>query len=418
VKILWVKSGGLVPLDHGGRIRSYQLAKVLAREHDVTLFTFYPPLPEDTHDKLSEFFSRVICIPIEIPERNSRADYFAYAKNLMSLSPYSVAKYCQPHVARELRQHLERETYDVIVCDFLVTGAVIPWDLPGTKVLFTHNVEAQIWRRHVRVAGNPVWKAACYREFRMLERMERDFLQRADHVLAVSEVDRATFAQFIDPARISVIPTGVDVEYFRPASEMEQPNTLVFTGSMDWMPNVDGISYFVERILPLVRSEVPDGVLWVVGRTPTSKLTRLAERDSNIKVTGTVADIRPFIAKASVCVVPLLVGGGTRLKIFEAMAMGKAVVSTSIGAEGLPVVSGENILLADEPRQFAHEVVTLLRNSARRNEVGRSARLLVEKNHSWNSIGRYLGSVLSQAASHASSHSGHNADRLHPVKMT
>lgn len=415
MKILWVKSGGLVPLDHGGKIRSYQLARVLAQEHDVTLFASCLPTEEDAHGELKDLFSRVICVPTEIPRRNSPADYFDYARNLISLRPYCVAKYCQPHVVRELRQHLQQESYDVIVCDFLETAALIPWDLPGTRVLFTHNVEAQIWQRHVHVARNPVWKAACWREFRTIERIERYYLRRAEHVLAVSEVDRAVFARFMDPSKISVIPTGVDVEYFRPAPETEQPNTLVFTGSMDWMPNEDGIYYFVEKILPLIRNEVPDAKLWVVGRRPTEKLMRLAERDSTITVTGTVPDIRPYIAKGSVYVVPLLVGGGTRIKIFEAMAMGKAVVSTTIGAEGLPVVSGKNILLADEPRQFASEVVTLLRNPARRRELGAAARLLVEKNYSWNSVGRYLGGVLTQAASHPSSLFEHDTDCLHPV---
>jgi glycosyltransferase involved in cell wall biosynthesis len=295
---------------------------------------------------------------------------------------------------------------------------VIPWDLPGPKVLFTHNVEAQIWERHFHVARNPVWKAACYREFRMMESMEHDYLRRAYHVLAVSEVDRDAFARFVDPAKISVIPTGVDVDYFRPAPEMEQPNTLVFTGSMDWMPNEDGIFYFAERILPLIRNEIPETVLWVVGRKPSSRLLKLADRDPRVKVTGTVPDIRPHIAKASVYVVPLLVGGGTRLKIFEAMAMSKAVVSTSIGAEGLPVVSGQNILLADEPQEFARQVVALLRNSARRNDLGRCARMLVEQNHSWNSIGKYLSSALSQVVRGPSSSFDGNAGLLHAVRRS
>jgi sugar transferase (PEP-CTERM/EpsH1 system associated) len=417
LKILWVKSGGLVPLDHGGKIRSYQVARVLAREHDVTLFTFYPPTLDDTHSELRSFFSRVICVPVATPKRNSAADYFSYLKNLVSNRPYSVSKYCQPHVASELRQHLMQESYDVILCDFLVTAGVIPWDLPGPKIFFTHNVEAQIWERQFHVARNPVWKAACYREYRMMDRMEHDYLRRADHVLVVSEVDRNAFASFVDPAKISVIPTGVDVDYFRPVPEMEQPNTLVFTGSMDWMPNEDGIFYFVERILPLVRNEIPESVLWVVGRSPSPRLLRLAERVPGVKVTGTVADIRSFIAKASVYVVPLLVGGGTRLKIFEAMAMSKAVISTSIGAEGLPVVAGRNILLADDPHEFARQAVALLRNSARRNELGRAARLLVEQNHSWNSVGTYLFNALKQVVKKGSdSSSGTNL--LHSVRAS
>ncbi len=398
MRILWVKSGGLVPLDHGGKIRSFQLAKVLAQTHEVSLFTFYQSTPDDAHAELRQIFARVMCVPITVPAQHSRSEYLAYAKNIFSSRPYSVTKYCQPHVAKELREHLREEHYDIIVCDFLLTADVLPWDLPGARVLFMHNVEAQIWERHFQVAQNLVWKAACYREFRTMAKMEREYLQRANHVLAVSEADRKIFSRDVPSSNISVIPTGVDVDYFRPAGEMEQSNSLVFTGSMDWLPNEDGVLYFVEKILPLVRQELPDTCLSIVGRRPSSKLRKLADRVAGIEVTGKVDDIRPYVARASVYVVPLLVGGGTRLKIFEAMAMGKAIVSTTIGAEGLPVVGGQHIYLADESAEFARQVVTLLRNRARRDEMGGFARQLVERNYTWSSVGKQLDHVLVQVS--------------------
>jgi polysaccharide biosynthesis protein PslH len=396
MKILWVKSGGLVPLDHGGKIRSYYLARELAVQHDVTLFTFYPATPEDKHSELKSIFGRVISLPVPIPAQKSRHEYVAYFKNLFSGLPYSVVKYCQPQVAKELRQLMEQETFDLIVCDFLLTAAVIPWDLPGPKVVFTHNIEARIWQRHFQCARNPVWKAASYREFRTMKRMEQEYLKRADYVLTVSDVDRNFFCSFLDPLKIAVIPTGVDVNYFRSAPEAEQLNTLVFTGSMDWKANEDGMLYFVAEILPRIRRQVPDVSLFVVGRRPSARIKRLAARDSAVKITGTVADIRPYMSKASVYVVPLLVGGGTRLKIFEAMAMGKAIVSTSIGAEGLPVTPEENILIADDPVDFAHQVILLLRDPKRRCELGHAARELVERDYSWKAVGEHLNSVLIQ----------------------
>ena len=399
VKILWVKSGGLVPLDHGGRIRSFQLAKILAQVHEVSLFTFYQPVPNDPHAELRNVFSRVLCVPLEVPRQGSPAEYAAYAKNLLSSRPYSVAKYCQSHVARQLREHLKQESYDLIVCDFLLTAGVIPWDFPKPKVIFTHYIEAQIWERHFRIARNPIWKAACYREFLTMRRMERDYLRRSDHVLAVSEPDRDFFAGFVDRSKISVVPTGVDVDYFRPKPELEERDALVFTGSMDWLANEDGIVYFMDKVLPIIRQHVSDAKLWVVGRRPSSRLERLAKNISGVRLTGTVADIRPYMAKASVYVVPLLVGGGTRLKIFEAMAMGKAIVSTSIGAEGLPVAPGENILLADTAEDFARQVVALLRSQARREDLGRLARQLVERNYSWNSVGSDLSETLTSLVS-------------------
>jgi sugar transferase (PEP-CTERM/EpsH1 system associated) len=398
MRILWVKSGGLVPLDHGGKIRSFHLASVLSQSNDVSLFTFYQPTPNDAHAALIKIFSDVICVPLTVPAQNSFSEYLAYGKNLFSTRPYSLTKYCQPHVAEKLRKHLQEKNYEVIICDFLLTAGVIPWDMPGKRVLFTHNVEAQIWKRHFQVARNPVWKAACYREFKTMARIERLYLQRAEHVLAVSEADRELFSSFLAPSKISVVPTGVDVDYFQPVPDLEERNTLVFTGSMDWLPNEDGIIYFVEKVLPIVRQQIPEAALWVVGRRPSDRLKKLAESDSRIKVTGTVDDIRPYMAKASVYVVPLLVGGGTRLKIFEAMAMGRSIVSTTIGAEGLPVESGRDIILADDADAFARQIVTLLNNPQRTQELGRAARLLVERNYSWNSVGQSLMETLGRVA--------------------
>jgi len=171
----------------------------------------------------------------------------------------------------------------------------------------------------------------------------------------------------------------------------------VFTGSMDWMPNEDGILYFVDAILPLIRKQRPKVKLWIVGRRPGKKILALAESDPGIEVTGRVDDIRPSIAKGSVYIVPLRVGGGTRLKIFEAMAMGKAVVSTTIGAEGLPVTNGSDIILADEPAHFADEVYRLLGSPAERKRIGDAARRIVEEKYSWAAVARHVESVLSLA---------------------
>ena len=203
------------------------------------------------------------------------------------------------------------------------------WKTPPPTILFTHNVEAQVWERHYKVTTNPLVKAACWLESRALAGAERRYVELADHVLAVSENDRAFFLQYVDASRISVIPTGVDTEYFQPSPEPEQPDTMVFTGTMDWMPNEDGVAYFADKIFPLIRHEIPDAAFWAVGRRPPRRIQALAS--GSVVVTGAVEDIRPYLGKAAVCVVPLRSGSGTRIKIFEAMAMGKAVVSTTHG---------------------------------------------------------------------------------------
>lgn len=222
------------------------------------------------------------------------------------------------------------------------------------------------------------------------------YLRLADRVLTVSETDRDAFAQVIDQQKLTVVPTGVDVSYFQPIPVEDRPNSLVFTGSMDWLPNEDAILYFAEAILPLIKRQCPDISLEVVGRNPSRKLQALAEAEKSIRLTGWVDDIRPFLSRGAVCIVPLRIGGGTRLKIFEAMAMGKAVVSTSVGAEGLPVQSGENILLADTPEAFSDAVVSLLNNSVQRKRLGASARNLVQEKYSWRKVAENFVRTLQQ----------------------
>jgi sugar transferase (PEP-CTERM/EpsH1 system associated) len=395
VRILWVKAGGLVPLDSGGRIRSYNILRQLARDHRVTYFGFHAEQDDAAHAELEKYFERVVRCPLKLPAAKSFAELMQYGKKLFSRQPYAISKYCQPWVKRELRKLVLSENYDVIVCDFLVAAGVIPWDLPCPKVLFTHNVEALIWKRHYEVARNPLWKLLSWREWRAMARAEKRYLREADHVLAVSQTDADFFSQQLPPEKLTVIPTGVDTDFFHPTATEEEPNSLVFTGSMDWMPNEDGIFYFAEEILPRIFEVLPNARLSVVGRKPSARLKALAATDPHhLHLTGWVDDIRPYLAQSAVCIVPLRVGSGTRLKIFEAMGMGKAIVSTTIGAEGLPVGHGKELLLADSPDHFAKSVVDLLGDAAERRRLGTAARELVETKYSWGSVAREFATAL------------------------
>jgi polysaccharide biosynthesis protein PslH len=395
MKILWVKAGGFVPPDFGGRIRSYQIAKELARSHEVTLYTFYADEPDDPHRELSKIFKRVECRPLRLPAGRGLGNAVLYARAFLSLRPYTMFKFCKPWMARDLRRLIREDPCDVIVCDFAAAGGVIPWELPCPKVLFTHNVEAQIWNRHYQVARNPIWKLVCWREYRSMARAERAYLERADHVLSVSEADRELFSTVISRAKITVIPTGVDADYFHPSDTTENPGELVFTGSMDWLANEDAIYYFVEQVLPLIRRDVPEATLTVVGRRPSPRLQALAATTPSLRVTGRVEDIRPYVWRAAVYVVPLRVGGGTRLKIFEAMAMGKAIVSTAVGAEGLNVRSGQDIVLADDPPSFAERVVHLLQHEPERRALGEAAARKARQ-YDWSWVAGQFVEVLSR----------------------
>jgi polysaccharide biosynthesis protein PslH len=399
VKLLWVKAGGLLPPDMGGKIRSYNILKQLARRHEITLFTFYQEHPDDQHLLGDAFFANIVPVPLPLPPRRSFGEYLRSARMMAAGRPVTIDKFLSPDVRRRYAALLASATFDVIVCDFLVPGSLMHWNTPPPTILFTHNVEARVWERHYKITTNPFMKTACWLESRALAGAERRYAELADHVLTVSENDRAFFLQYVQPGRISVIPTGVDTEYFQPSLDAQQPDTTVFTGTMDWMPNEDGVVYFVDRILPLIRREIPRATFWAVGRRPPRRIQALAS--GNVVVTGAVDDIRPYLGKAAVCVVPLRSGSGTRIKIFEAMAMGKAVVSTSMGAEGLPVRHGENIVLADDPADFARQVVQLLRDPQRRVQLGQAARQLVEENYGWPSAAAHFERVMQTVAPHA-----------------
>jgi polysaccharide biosynthesis protein PslH len=401
MKILWVKAGGLVPPDTGGKIRSYNILRQLAKHHAVTFFSFYVAHENDVHAELRQIFQRVIQIPLELPSAKSAGELLDYAVHLFSREPYTLTKYCRPLVRTKLCALLQQDKYDVILCDFLFAAGVIPWDWPCPKVLFAHNVEAVIWQRHYEVARNPLWKALSWLEWKRMAATEQRYLQKADHVIAVSENDRDAFSRFLDPQKLTVTATGADTEFFQPSGEKEIPNSLVFTGSMDWLPNEDGIFYFASEVLPLVRRQAPDVTLCVVGRKPSQRLRELASRVPNIQLTGWVEDVRPYLAQCAVCIVPLRIGGGTRLKIFEAMSMAKAVVSTSIGAEGLPVRNREHLLLADDSATFAESALRLLGNASLRAQIGQAARHLVEENYSWVMVSKGFAEVLENVVKRA-----------------
>jgi sugar transferase (PEP-CTERM/EpsH1 system associated) len=398
LKILWVKAGGLYPPNIGGRIRSYRILQALAKRHSITLFTFYAATEDDLHSALEKEFDRVELMPLAIPAGRTFREALSYARYLISPLPYTVSKFCKPEVTRRVLQLVGETRPDVIVCDFVFAADSIPWHIPIPKILFTHNVETAIWKHHYKLARNPFWKMLSWREYRTMDRFERNCINRADHVLAVSENDQSVFSKMIDPSRISVIPTGVDVEYFRPSNDQEEPNTIVFSGAMDWMPNEDAITFFIKTILPRIRQDIPNASLCVVGRNPSRGLRNLGTTELGIEITGTVDYIRPFVHRAAIYVVPLRIGGGTRLKIFEAMAMGKTIVSTTIGAEGLPVRSGRDILIADDPEDFAKSTIKLLRDPIRRAEIGRAARELVERSFSWDAVVQPFEVVLKRLA--------------------
>lgn len=400
MRILWLKTELLHPVDKGGKIRTYQMLRALKREHRVTYLTLDDgAASEDAVERAEEYCHELVRVPHRTREKFSAGFYAELAANLVSPLPYFMKKYESRAMRREIESRAVASDFDVLVCDFLNPAVNVPARLPVPTVLFQHNVEAMIWRRHYEVQTNPVKRAYLYGQWRKAFAYERAACGRFDAVVAVSRDDAETMRRDYGVERVSDVPTGVDTDFFRPSPGAgPEPHALVFTGSMDWLPNEDAIQFFTREVLPLVRERVPGVRLTVVGRKPYASLLELSKRDPSIVVTGRVEDVRPYMERAAAYVVPIRVGGGTRLKIYEAMAMGLPVVSTTIGAEGLPLKEGEDLLVADEPRAFADAVVRVLTDESLAKGLGERAASKVRARFGWDRVAAVFAEACGRAA--------------------
>lgn len=391
-RLLWLKAGRLLPLDTGGKLRSYHLAKELMARHEVTMFTYYDG-PEDAAyaHRMEEEFPGAITHATGMGT-GPVVSVLRYLASVPSSMPFAVGKYRVRAVTRRMRQWARERRYDVIICDFLAASPNMRGVEGTPSVLFQHNVESSLWQRRARHAPHPLLRPFYALEAAKMKRYERATVRSFDHILAVSAHDRDLMTAFTDEARITVVPTGVDTRQFRRARERRATEPLVvFLGSMDWEPNVDGVEWMVERIWPAIRAAVPGARFRIVGRNPLPRVRKLA--GPTIDVTGTVPSVIKHLEEAAVVVVPLRVGGGTRLKIFEAMAAGRAVVSTTIGAEGLEVVPGRDLHIADTADAFAAAVIDILRNESLREQLAARAAAVADR-HGWDAVSHHLELTL------------------------
>ena len=396
MRLLWIKTSPLHPLTRGGDLRTYNLLVWLTRWHHIT---FAGMVADGSQRKGTEMATQYSAVSVWTEEPKASLEpsrwrfLFGALNNLYSTLPYAAERFGSKNWSEQIRRLLVDEKFDLVVCDFLFPAASLPWEVKAACgcpwVLFQHNVESMIWHRR---AQQKAGVAALYyrgQRDRML-RFEREVSSRFDGVLAVSEEDARIFRTEMQLSNVlGVVPTGVDLEYFQsvPRTASAAP-TVVFMGSMDWYANLDGVKWFAEEVWPLVQRDVPQARFVVVGRKPPAEIVALASSGRNIEVTGTVPDVRPFLRGADVVVVPLRIGGGTRLKIYEAMAAEVPVVSTRVGAEGLNVEDGRHLLLADSAGDTAAQVVRVLRTPALGAELARYALEELARPCSWEAAAR------------------------------
>lgn len=398
MRILWVKAGKILPVDTGGKIRSYNLLRQLAARHETVLLSYYGGARDlNYEDEIAHHLPGAVTVHTGALEAGALQQGLDYLRRLPSRAPYSVTKFTSGKVRRMIADWMRERRFDVAVCDFLSASLNFPRVLETPTVLFQHNVESALWKRQAEHAPDPLRRVAFRIEAAKMLRYEQSAVGRFHHVVAVSEHDREQMMGMTEAERITVVPTGVDIKKYSANEEGSSPNSslVIFLGSMDWEPNIDGVEYFCRDIWPRVQSAVPGARFRIVGRNPHPQVQRLAS--DSIEVTGTVPSVVEHLREASVVVIPLRIGGGTRLKIFEAMATGKAVVSTTIGAEGLDVHHNQDILLADDAVSFADATIALLSDESKRKSFERAAANLAAK-YDWGVIARSFEDVLARVA--------------------
>ena len=390
MKILFLSPTVPYPLTDGGRIRVYNLLKQIAQDNEVTLLALETqPTDADSISHIQQYGITVHLV--EHLHTLPRVSLSTLLRAFFRRQPITVARYNVSIYRQKLQELLASESFDIVHYEMFHTAQFhTESDLPS--VLSQQNVDSAIWHRLTDETATIFYKFAYWTQQVAFQRYERVLSPKFDAVTCTSEIDAAIFEKHCPKDIVKVIPNGVDVNHFTPDSESEDAAHLVYIGSMDWYPNEDAVSFFADEVLPIIRESVQNVKFTIVGGNPSENVQRLADRDG-IVVTGRVPEIRPYFSAASVFVVPLRIGSGTRLKILEALAMGKAVVSTTVGAEGLALKNGEEIMIADEPNHFAEAVIRLLTDPALRKEVGVNGRLRVEQDYDWCNIGRELLTV-------------------------
>src|SRR5260370_6883359 len=340
------------------------LSALAAEGHEVTLICFADskelrsPAPQ-----LTDLCTQVYFVPAP-PDQTAAVEYWNRLRSFLSAKPFGAQRLCSSQMSDTVQRTLDGGRFDAIICDDVYMLANIPPQISIPIFLNKHDITHEIMGRFLDYEKNPLKRLYGRSEYAKVRQLEIDACTNSDAVLACSERDGKEIRKLCPTARTYLLPNVVDVWSYQPTYE-DDGRTVLYVGAMDWFPNRDAVDYFAEEILPRLRRKVPQLHFTVAGRNPSQKMRERYRGFPDVTFTGSVAEMRPIIAKAAVCVVPLRIGSGTRLKILEAAAMGKAMVSTRVGAEGLDFVNGEEIIIADEPLAFSRSLRELLANKAR-----------------------------------------------------
>lgn len=396
MKIVIIDEEFPYPLNTGKRIRSYNLARGLAKWREVHYFA-YGIKDSDSFRHFRETGLNPVAVPPPFRRKEGLRFYARLFLNLFDRDPYIVSSHYNAAYKRRLKETLKELQPDLVICEW-TPYAIFLKDIKNIrKIIVAHNIESTIWKLYECNETNSLKKRYITIQRKKVERFEKRCFGWADGATAVTEEEARTISSFGVDYPVAVIENGVDTGFFHPRDSEVDPNMMVFTGSMDWRPNQDAARFFVGKIFPSIKKKRPETHAVFVGRNPPQVIRNL-EKTEGITITGTVEDVRPYIARAALYIVPLRIGGGSRLKILEAMAMAKPVLSTSVGASGLNVTDGQNIVISDGAVGFADAAVNLMGDKKLKNKLSENGRQLVLNHYRWEILAGklhdYIGSIV------------------------
>jgi sugar transferase (PEP-CTERM/EpsH1 system associated) len=395
MNILYIAHCIPYPPNKGEKIRAFHQIRYLAREHSVHLACLIDAQEEIEHVEALEQY----CASVEVVYRDKRVTRFLAALALLAGNPFSVASFYSRRLKKKIAQKLRSEKFDIILVFSSAMAGYVRHVSTSPKVMDFVDVDSELWRLYADY--HPIPLSWIYRlEAERLARYEEEAARIFDYSVFVSEKEADLFRQRVNDRPVTVVPNGIDLDYFAP-SEGEFPHAgppvVVFIGTMDYFPNVDAVRYFCQEIFPLVRQCLSEVHFYIVGRNPTRPVKKLG-RKPRVTVTGSVSDVRPYLARAGAMVAPFRLARGIQNKILEAMAFGVPVVGTSTAFQGLEKAEMDGVRVADDPEKFAQELIALLKDPGWRRQCVDQARDYVQRYHQWQDHGAHLCRLLWEIA--------------------
>lgn len=386
MKILWISSLFPYPPNNGFKVRVFNLIKPLSKRHEITLISFIDPKENQRNiSLLGKYCHKIRTVPFPQPK---------IKYSLFNSLPRAVCGYTSDQMQQTINEETKKTTFDVMIIEHLVMAKYLPPFFQGLSVLSLHDVESLRYKSTSKRKKGIKKKLWIIAETWKLYKYEINVTKKFDLCITVSEKDKKILQRWSPNGHFIEVPIGIDLSQFKPLPTPENDGKIItFCGALDYRPNTEAVLYFYRKIFPLIRSKIPKVTFLVVGRRPPMEIENLS-LDRNVIVTGTVDDIKPFLMQSSVFVSPILSGGGSKVKIIQAMACGLLVISTTKGYEGINAIPGKELLVADKPAEFANHVVSLLQDRDLKNEISKRGRARIVRDYDMKAIANNLYLIL------------------------